>query len=177
MRARTWLAWLPVPDSYLRHVASRCTYSPVCVVCENSAILTDIRYSKTMPLYLSPTSWHRVTLVPGKSPRSSSSYSLFLPTHRPHPHGKRSSSPSFPPKVKRGTRAGERTRRALRWSLSLRPLPVGRARTSRIGGGDIHSMIFLIACLRTWCITRRRFNSFFFDMSWWIFSNLVGFFN
>lgn len=112
MRARTWLAWLPVPDSYLRHVASRCTYSPVCVVCENSAILTDIRYSKTMPLYLSPTSWHRVTLVPGKSPRSSSSYSLFLPTHRPHPHGKRSSSPSFPPKVKRGTRAGERTRRA-----------------------------------------------------------------
>lgn len=62
--------------SYLRHVARRCTYVCayarvcvcVCVVCENSAILTDIRYSKTMPLYPSPTRGIE-SLVPGKSPR------------------------------------------------------------------------------------------------------------
>lgn len=123
--------------SYLRHVASRSTYSPVCVVCENSArySLISVIPRRCPYIYLPPVSSSRRS---GQKP-SSSSYSL--PTCRPHLHGKRSSSPS---KVKRGTRAGERTRRALFVSLSL-SLPVGREDLAN--GGISNSVDFLTACL------------------------------
>lgn len=123
--------------SYLRHVASRSTFSPVCVVCENSArySLISVIPRRCPYIYLPPVSSSRRS---GQKP-SSSPYSL--PTRRPHLHGKRSSSPS---KVKRGTRAGERTRRALFVSLSL-SLPVGREDLAN--GGISNSVDFLTACL------------------------------
>lgn len=138
--------------SYLRHVASRSTYSPVCVVCENSArySLISVIPRRCPYIYLPPVSSSRRS---GQKP-SSSPYSL--PTRRPHLHGKRSSSPS---KVKRGTRAGERTRRALFVSFSLAS---GRPRGPR-EWGDIQLGGFFDCVPRTWYVSRRCLTRFFLD--------------
>lgn len=141
-----------ISGSFVPSTCCKSTYSLVCVVCENSArySLISVIPRRCPYIYLPPVSSSRRS---GQKP-SSSPYSL--PTRRPHLHGKRSSSPS---KVKRGTRAGERTRRALFVSLSLAS---GRPRGPR-EWGDIQLGGFFDCVPRTWYITRRCLTRFFLD--------------
>lgn len=92
-------------------------WSMLCVpcvagVCENSAILTDSRYSETMPLYLSPT--RAASFVPGKSPRPPTA----LPVCHDAPTSTKRSSPRFSLEEKRGCRGDASTCRRKDASVS-----------------------------------------------------------
>lgn len=139
---------IPIEDNAPAHsisgsfVPSTCcksvyVFSRVCRMRKLSAILTDIRYSKTMPLYLSPT-----RLIES-SFRAKALVLPLLPPHTPPPPARKTLVLPIEGEERNACRRKDEES-SVRLSLSL-SLPVGREDLAN--GGISNSVDFLTACL------------------------------
>lgn len=154
---------IPIEDNAPAHsisgsfVPSTCcksvyVFSRVCRMRKLSAILTDIRYSKTMPLYLSPT-----RLIES-SFRAKALVLPLLPPHTPPPPARKTLVLPIEGEERNACRRKDEES-SVRLSLSLAS---GRPRGPR-EWGDIQLGGFFDCVPRTWYITRRCLTRFFLD--------------
>lgn len=156
---------IPIEDNAPAHsisgsfVPSTCcksvyVFSRVCRMRKLSAILTDIRYSKTMPLYLSPT-----RLIES-SFRAKALVLPLLPPHTPPPPARKTLVLPIEGEERNACRRKDEES-SVRLSLSLAS---GRPRGPR-EWGDIQLGGFFDCVPRTWYISRRCLTRFFLERS------------